>query len=125
VTLSTQPGLFFWAQEGWPLADRRGLQQGCDLFEDSLHAHAGIYSGVNFVMVSAGVHDQDFRSLVGFLHHVGQVMAIVLGQGGAEDDQVKGVVTESFLNGLAALGGGDVMPSLFHFGGLRRESLFI
>ena len=56
-----------------------------------MHAHAGVDRGVDCVMVRAGVHDQDLRSRVSLLDHVGQVMAIVPGQGGAEDDQVKGI----------------------------------
>jgi len=71
------------------------------------------------------VHDQNLRSFVGFLDHVRQVMAIVLGQGSAEDDEVKGITAESFLNGLAGLGGGYMMPGLFHLGSLGGESLFI
>jgi hypothetical protein len=101
------------------------LKQGCDFLEDPVHAHAGIYGGVDFVMVSAGVHNQYFCSLVGLLDHVRQVMAIVLGQGGTEDDEVKGIAAEGFLNGLTILGSGYVMSGLFHFGGLGGESGFV
>jgi len=125
VTLSTQPDLLFWAESWLALADSRGLQHGRDLFEDPLHAQVGVNDCVDFVMVSAGVHDQDFRPCVGFLHHIGQVMAIVLGQSSAENDQVERSLLESFLNALAILSCCHVMPGLFHCSRLGGESLFI
>ncbi len=76
-------------------------------------------------MVSAGVHDQNFCAFMRFLHHVGQVIAIVLGQSSAENDQVEGILPESFLNALAILSCRHVMPGLFHRSGLGGESLFI
>ncbi len=87
-----------------------------------MHAHAGIYGGVDFVMVSAGVHNQYFRSLVGLLDHVGQMMAIVLGQGRAQDNEVEGIAAQGFLNGLTILSSGYVMSGLLHFVGLGGES---
>jgi len=39
-------------------------------------------------------------------------MAILLGQGGAKNDEVKGVAAQCFLNALALEGGGDMMPAL-------------
>src|SRR6267143_264966 len=76
-------------------------------------------------MVGAGVHDQDLRSLVSLLDHVGQVMAILLGQGGAKDDEIKGVAAQGFLNTMAVEGSGDVMPGFRDFGGLGGECVFV
>jgi hypothetical protein len=107
------------------LADGRRLKQSCDPLEDPVHAHVGVHDGIDFMMVSTGVHDQDLRAFVGLLDHVWQVMAIVLGQGGAEDDEVKSIAAESFLNGLAVLGFRYLMSGLRHFGSLGGENLFI
>src|SRR5258708_23077604 len=52
-------------------------------------------------------------------------MAIVLGQGGAEDDQVKGIAAQGFLNTMAVERGGHVMSGLFHFGGLGGKCVFV
>jgi hypothetical protein len=52
-------------------------------------------------------------------------MAIVLGQSGAEDHEVKGVAAQGFLNALAIEGSGHVMPSFLHFGGLGGECVFV
>ena len=109
----------------WRLADGRGLKQGGNPLEDPVHAQVGVHGGVDFVMVGAGVHDQNLRSCVGLLDHVGQVMAIVLGQGGAEDDQVKGIAAQGFLNAMTVQGSGHVMSGFFHFGGLGGKSVFV
>jgi hypothetical protein len=90
-----------------------------------MHAQVGVYGGVHGVMVRAGVHDQDLRSLMSLLDHVGQVMTILLGQGSAEDDEVKGVAAQSLLNAVAVEGGGDVMSGFSDFGGLGRECVFV
>jgi hypothetical protein len=103
------------------LAYCRWLNQSRNLFQNTVHAHAGIYSRVHFVMVRAGMHDQNLRSRVRFLDHVRQVMAIVLGQCSAQYDEVKSASAEGSLYGLAALGGGHLMPSLFHFGRVSGE----
>jgi hypothetical protein len=76
-------------------------------------------------MVGAGVHHQDLGSSVRFLDHVGQVMAIVLGQAGAEDDEIEGIAAQSFLNRMAVEYRGDVMASSAHFGGVGGESGFV
>jgi len=73
-------------------------------------------------MVSAGVHDQDLRASVGLLDHVGQVMAIILGQASAQDDEVKGIAEQGLLDVLAVLGRGYLMSGLFHFGSLSGNS---
>jgi hypothetical protein len=52
-------------------------------------------------------------------------MAIVLGQGSTEDNEVKSIAAESFLNGLAVLGCGYLMSGLLHFGSLGGENLLI
>jgi hypothetical protein len=124
-TLSTQPDLFLWQEVGWRLADGRGLKQGCDALEDSVHADVGIHGSVDFVMVRASVHDQNLGSFVGLLDHIGQVMAIVLGQGGTEDDQIKGIAAQGFLDALAVEGGGHVMAGFGHFGRLGGECGFV
>jgi hypothetical protein len=90
-----------------------------------MHADVGIHDGVDFMMVGTGVHDQNLGSLVGLLDHVGQVMAIVLGQGGAEDDEVEGIAAQGFLNALTVEGSGHVMASFGHFSGLGGESGFV
>src|SRR5260370_40788295 len=51
-------------------------------------------------------------------------MAIVLGQGGAEDDQVKGIAAQGFLNTMAVERGGHGVSGLFHFGGLGGKGVF-
>jgi hypothetical protein len=61
------------------LACGRGLDQGGNFFEDSVHADIRVNGGIDFVMVRAGVHNQNLGPRVGFLDHVRQVMAIVLG----------------------------------------------
>lgn len=53
------------------------LKQSGNLLQDQKHAHAGVDCGVDFVMMRARVHDQDLRSLMRFLHHVGQMMAVL------------------------------------------------
>ena len=55
------------------------MKQGRDLLKDSVHAHGRVNGGVDFVVVRAGVHDQNLSPLVRLLDYVGQVMAIVLG----------------------------------------------
>jgi len=90
-----------------------------------VHAQVGVDGGVDGVMVGAGVHDQDLRALVSLFDHVRQVMAIFLGQGGAEDNEVKGVAAQGFLNTMAVEGSGDVMPGFGDFGGLGGESVFV
>jgi hypothetical protein len=62
---------------------------------------------------------------VSFLHHVWKVVAIVLGQGSAEDHEVEGVAAQSFLNCPAARGGSYVMTGFGHFGGLRVERMVV
>src|SRR5580658_1958074 len=52
-------------------------------------------------------------------------MAVVLRQGSPKDHQVKGSLTKGFLNALPADGGGHVMSSFGHLGGLARERLFV
>ena len=52
-------------------------------------------------------------------------MAIVLGQGGAEDDEVEGIAAQGFLNALAVEGGGHVMSGFGHLGGLGGERGFV
>src|SRR6202521_4291795 len=76
-------------------------------------------------MMGAGVHDQDLRSLVSLFDHVRQVMAILFGQGGAKDDEVKGIAAKGFLNTMPVEGSGDVMPGFGDFGGLGGKRVFV
>src|ERR1700675_2027015 len=76
-------------------------------------------------MVRAGVHDQDLRSLMSLFDHVRQVMAIFLGQGGSEDDEIKGIAAQGFLNPMAVERSGDVMPGFGDFGGLGGKRVFV
>jgi hypothetical protein len=101
------------------------LEQGGDLFQDSVHAHGGVDGGIYFVMVSARVHHQDLGSGVRFFDHVGEMMAIVLGQGSAQDYQVESIAAQGLLDGLAALGRGDVMPGFLHGRTLGGECGFV
>jgi len=127
ATLSASPARPFFVRRKLdePLAGQLGLQQGCDAFQYPLHAQVGIHYGVDFVVMRASVHDQNFRSFVSLLHHVGQVMAIVLGQGRPEDDEVKSVAAQSVLNRVAVEDSGHVMAGLLHFGGLGGECRFV
>ncbi len=77
------------------------------------------------MMVRAGMHDQNLRSCVSLLDHVRQVMAIVLGQGGPENDEVESSLPQGFLNTLTIEGGSHVMSGFGHLGGLARERLFV
>src|SRR6202795_3350368 len=52
-------------------------------------------------------------------------MAILFGQGGTENDEVKGVAAQGFLNTMAIECSGDVMPGFGDFGGLGGERLFV
>ncbi len=52
-------------------------------------------------------------------------MAIVPGQGGAEDDEIKGIAAQGFLHGLAVENRRHAMSSLAHFLGLSGESGFV
>ena len=52
-------------------------------------------------------------------------MAIVPGQGGAEDDKVKGIVAQGVLNFLAVEDSGHAMSGLAHCGSLGGESGFV
>jgi hypothetical protein len=87
-----------------------------------VHADIGIDGGIDFVMVRAGMHDQNLRSRVSFLDHVRQVMAIVLGQRCAENDEVESALAQGFLNAPAVEGGGHVMSGFGHLGGLARRA---
>lgn len=111
--LSARPDLFCFR-----LANARELKHGGDLFENALHAHAGIDGSVNLVMVRSGMHHQNFRSFVRLLDHVGQVMAIVLRQRSSQDYEIEGIAAQSILNAVTADSGGHMMANFFHFGGL-------
>jgi len=76
-------------------------------------------------MVRSSMHHQDFCPLMRLLHHVGQVMAIVLGQGRAENDEIKRITAQGLEHALAIEGRRNVMTSLGHFGGLRGEGVLI
>jgi hypothetical protein len=110
---------------GSGLANGLWLEQARNLFQDAIHADVGVDDSVDFVMVCAGVHNQDLGSFVRLLDHVGQVMAVFLGHGGAKYDQVKGIAAKSFLNALAVRSGGHVMTDFGHFGGLGRECVLV
>jgi len=56
-----------------------GLKQRSDFVEDAVHAEVGIDDGIDFVVVGAGVHDENLGFGVCLSDHVGQVMAVVLG----------------------------------------------
>src|SRR6202165_3872280 len=117
--------LFSCGRAGCRLANGRGLKHGCNALEYAVHTQVGVDGGIHGVMGRAGVHDQDFRSFVSLLDHVGQVMPVLLRQGGAEDDEVKGVAAKGFLNTVAVKGSRDMMPSFGDFGGLRGESMLV
>lgn len=102
-----------------------GLMEGGDFFQDAIHAQTGVDRGVDFVMVRAGVHDENFCSGVGFLDHVGEMMAIIFGEGGTEDDEFEGIAAQSFGDALAVKSGRDVMAGLGHLGGLGGECVFV
>jgi len=62
---------------------------------------------------------------MGFLHHVGQVVAVVARECGTEDDKVKGIGLQRLLDCLAAFGGGDRVTGFLHGSGLRGEHVGI
>jgi len=107
------------------LADRNRLQHSGYLLENAIHADGGIDDGIDLVMVRPSMHDENLGSFVRLLDHIGQMMAIFLGHGDAEDDQVKCIAAESFLNGFAVSRGGHVMADFGHFGGLSGERLLV
>jgi hypothetical protein len=102
-----------------------GLEQAGNLFQDAIHADVGVDDSVDFVMVCAGVHNQDLGSFVRLLDPVGQVMAVFLGHCGTQYDEVKGIAAKSFLNALAVRSGGHVMTDFGHFGGLGGECVLV
>ena len=107
------------------LCHEHGLNQSGNLLDDPVHAHGRIHGRIHFVMMRAGVQDQNPGSSVRLLHHVGQVMAIVLGQGRAENDEIKRITAQGLEHALAIEGRRNVMTSLGHFGGLRGEGVLI
>jgi hypothetical protein len=119
--------------QGIPVADRKeygsasgcGLKHSSNFFEDPDHADIGIDGGVNFVMVSPSMHHEDFSAPMRLLDHVGQVMAIFLGHGWAQDYEVKGIALKCILNGSATNGSRHAMADLGHFGCLRGQSLLV
>ena len=100
------------------LCHEHGLNQSGNLLDDPVHAHGRIHGRIHFVMMRAGVQDQNPGSSVRLLHHVGQVMAIVLGKRGTEDDQVEGLGAQGFQNDLAVEGGGHLISGFADLGGL-------
>jgi len=56
------------------LCHEHGLNQSGNLLDDPVHAHGRIHGRIHFVMMRAGVQDQNPGSSVRLLHHVGQVM---------------------------------------------------
>src|SRR5467141_42128 len=52
-------------------------------------------------------------------------MPILLGQSGAEDNEIKGVAAQGVLNTMAVEGSGNVMPGFRDFGGLGGECVFV
>jgi hypothetical protein len=55
------------------------LKHGRNLFQQENHTDFRIDGGVDFVMIRSGMHHQNLGSLVSFFHHIGQVMAVILG----------------------------------------------
>ena len=98
--------------------------QGGDLLQYTVHAHGGIDGGIYFVVMRAGVHDQNLGPGLEPSYHVRQVMAIVLGQ-------VAPRMTRSKVSrrraSITACGGccGQVMTSFGHLGGLGRKRMFV
>jgi hypothetical protein len=64
--------------ETFSLVDAYGLQQSGNLLEQKNHAYPRIDSHLYLVMVCAGMHHQDLRTLMGFLDHVREMMTVVL-----------------------------------------------
>jgi len=77
------------------------MNEGGDLLQNARHALRGVDGGVDFVMMRESLHDHSLGSGVGLSDHVRQVMAIVLGQRGTEDDQVKSIAAQGFKYALA------------------------
>src|SRR5947208_9087207 len=76
-------------------------------------------------MAAACMHDQDFGSLVRLLDHVRQMMAVVFGERGTENHQVKGVALECVLKCVSSDGRADMMAGLLHFGGLSGKYFLV
>src|ERR1700683_1215563 len=76
-------------------------------------------------MMCSGVHDQNLCSSMGFLDHVGQVMAIVFGQGCTQDYKVKGALAQSFPNVVAVDRSRYLMACFFHLRSLAGKRVFV
>jgi hypothetical protein len=123
VHLSHPAGPFFARQRR--LDERAGAKERGDFLEDAWHAQGGINGGVDFVMMRARVHDQNLGCGVRLPDHVRQVMAIVLGERGAEDDEIKSFAAQGFEDALPVKGGGHLMTNFGHLGGLSPQSSFV
>ena len=99
------------------LAPDQGLlfKQSGNLFQEGGDAPARfqgcVYRGMS---LSVGVHYQHAGPLVRLLDHVGQVVTVILGQGWAQDYQVKRIPFQGFLDLLAALRLGHVVSRAFN-----------
>src|SRR5437879_13801743 len=103
----------------------RTLQSG-NLFQEGFKTASSVEVSIDAgVALAVGVHDQDARPVLAFLHHVGQVMAIVLGKGWAEDDQVKRLAAEGFLDCFAAYSLNHLMTCLLDGNCLRCKHFII
>lgn len=63
--------------------------------------------------LAVGVGDQDARPCLGLLDHVGQVMAIIFGERGAKDNQIKDLPPQQILHLVATLRWSDLVSRFF------------
>src|SRR5450631_203441 len=103
-----------------------GNFHGFDAVQDRLQAGSGIGAAIHVGMTAAvGMHDEHAGLGTGLLHHVGQVMTVIAGQGCAQQHQVKRILVEGLGDGLASFGGLNNVPGLFHGRGLRCQNISI
>jgi len=74
---------------------------------------------------AVGVHDEHAGLFAGLLDHVGQVMTVIAGQGGAEDDQVERSLAQGLLDGFAAGGLVNGVSGFFDVGGLAGQDFCV
>jgi hypothetical protein len=104
---------------------RGRLEQGRNLFQQKNHTDPRIDDGVDLVVVRSGVHDENLGAGVRLLDHVRDVMTVVLGKRGAEDNEVERATAQLFEHTFAIGGSGHLMASLLEVGGMGGESLLV
>jgi len=104
---------------------RGWLKQSSNLFQKKNHTNSRIDNSVDLMMVRSGVHHENLGAGVRLLDHVRNVMAVILGKRGSEDDEVEGTIAQLFEHTFAIGGSRHLMASLLEVGGMSGESLLV